>query len=116
MDIQNQIQALQTQANQIRAKEFDSTIREIHEKMRAFGITIKDLQSFKIGGVSRSKLKAVQESQKKAAKPQKQNRKAVAIKYRGPNGETWTGRGLTPKWLAALVSQGLARESFTVNA
>src|SRR3977135_4521856 len=30
----------------------------------------------------------------------------VAPKYRGPNGETWAGRGATPKWLAALVKQG----------
>jgi DNA-binding protein H-NS len=26
----------------------------------------------------------------------------VAPKYRGPNGETWAGRGAMPKWLAAL--------------
>lgn len=28
-------------------------------------------------------------------------RKAAA-KYRGPNGETWAGRGLKPRWLTAL--------------
>ena len=26
----------------------------------------------------------------------------VPPKYRGPGGETWAGRGATPRWLAAL--------------
>lgn len=29
-------------------------------------------------------------------------RRPVAIKYRGPAGETWTGRGLEPRWLKGL--------------
>jgi DNA-binding protein H-NS len=29
----------------------------------------------------------------------------VAPKYRGPNGETWTGRGRAPLWLTALESR-----------
>src|SRR5215217_3282169 len=28
--------------------------------------------------------------------------KMVQPKYRGPNGETWSGRGIPPKWLTAL--------------
>ena len=32
----------------------------------------------------------------------------VAPKYRGPGGETWAGRGVTPRWLKALIKQGLA--------
>lgn len=38
------------------------------------------------------------------------------IKYRGPNGETWTGRGLRPRWLAVLVEGGAALESLEVAA
>jgi DNA-binding protein H-NS len=38
----------------------------------------------------------------------------VAIKYRGPQGETWTGRGLAPRWLTALESKGKKREKFLV--
>lgn len=33
-------------------------------------------------------------------------------KYLGPNGETWSGRGLMPKWLSALVKQGYEKEAF----
>lgn len=38
----------------------------------------------------------------------------VAPKYRGPNGETWTGRGRQPKWLAALIAEGHALEEFLI--
>ena len=40
---------------------------------------------------------------------------AVAAKYRGPNGETWSGRGQAPKWLAALVAQGRKRDEFLIS-
>ena len=36
--------------------------------------------------------------------------------YRGPNGETWTGKGLPPKWLSALEAAGHSRESFRIKA
>jgi DNA-binding protein H-NS len=38
----------------------------------------------------------------------------VAPKYRGPNGETWAGRGATPKWLVALVKEGHKPEEFLI--
>ena len=36
------------------------------------------------------------------------------IKYRGPNGEAWSGRGLAPRWLSALEQKGKKRDSFLV--
>ena len=36
--------------------------------------------------------------------------------YRGPKGETWTNKGLVPKWLKALEDAGHKRESFRVKA
>lgn len=35
--------------------------------------------------------------------------------YRGPNGETWTNKGLAPKWLTALEAAGHERESFKIK-
>lgn len=40
--------------------------------------------------------------------------KPAVIKYRGPNGEAWSGRGSTPRWLMALENQGKARTEFLV--
>jgi DNA-binding protein H-NS len=42
-------------------------------------------------------------------------RSAVAAKYRGPNGETWAGRGMRPRWLTALVNSGHRIEEFAVE-
>lgn len=38
----------------------------------------------------------------------------IAVKYRGPNGEEWTGKGKTPRWLVALEGEGRARDQFAV--
>ena len=38
-----------------------------------------------------------------------------AAKYRGPNGEEWSGRGRTPKWLAVLEAEGRGREEFLIQ-
>jgi DNA-binding protein H-NS len=38
----------------------------------------------------------------------------IAPKYRGPGGETWAGRGATPRWLAALLKEGHSIEKFAI--
>ena len=98
IDIQNQIAALQKQAEEIKAQEFNKTVADIKAQMAAFGITVADLQ----GGKSRPAKTAT-----KSANP-------APAKYRGPNGETWSGRGLMPRWLAALVAQGQSKEAFAI--
>jgi len=111
IEIQGQIEKLQKQAQDIRSKEFANTVQDILAKMQAFGITVKDLQTAKPGKPGRAKGKVA------SAKPAKAPKKAgavVAAKFRGPNGETWSGRGLTPKWLAALVAQGRTKEEFAI--
>ena len=40
----------------------------------------------------------------------------VAPRFRGPEGETWSGRGLRPKWLTALMAQGRKLEEFAIDA
>jgi DNA-binding protein H-NS len=38
----------------------------------------------------------------------------LPVKYRGPNGETWSGRGRLPKWLHVAEAEGRNREDFKV--
>ena len=38
----------------------------------------------------------------------------VAAKYRGPDGETWAGRGRKPKWLAEAINRGKKAEDFLI--
>lgn len=117
IEIQSQIEKLQKQAQDIRSKEFSSTVQDILAKMQAFGITVKDLQTSKpakAGKGARGKAKTGADKPAKAAKAPKKSGVAVAAKFRGPNGETWSGRGLTPKWLAALVAQGRTKAEFAI--
>jgi DNA-binding protein H-NS len=39
----------------------------------------------------------------------------VPPKYRGPNGETWAGRGAQPRWLSAAVKEGKGLEDFLID-
>jgi DNA-binding protein H-NS len=39
----------------------------------------------------------------------------VPVKYRSPDGETWSGRGHTPIWLRTLEEEGHTREEFRVT-
>ena len=116
IDIQSQIEKLQKQANEIKTREFDKTVQDILAKMQAFGITVKDLQAPK-GRGAKGKAKATKTSAApKVAIAKKKSASPVLAKYRGPNGETWSGRGLMPKWMSALVAQGKIKEDFAIQA
>lgn len=127
MDIQTQIEKLQKQAAEIKSREFEKTVKQIIAMMEAFGITLQDLQQG--AGKPRKTRGAAKPVSRKSptAKPAKKgvvkkaarkssNQKGVkvAAKYRGPNGETWSGRGLMPRWLAAQVAAGKTKENFAV--
>ncbi len=38
----------------------------------------------------------------------------VPAKYRGPRGETWSGRGLRPRWLTAAIKEGKKPDDFLI--
>ena len=96
-ELLKQIESLTQQAEAVRKAELDKVIAEIREKMDKYGLTVADL-----GG-------------RKASGSGKKGNQKVAAKYRNSaTGETWSGRGRTPKWLAEAEAQGKKRESFAV--
>lgn len=117
IEIQTQIQRLQKQAEEIKGREFDATVLDILSKMAAFGITVKDLQASS-SSKGRRRLATKTKTAAKVKVAGTKNKKSgmpVAAKYKGPNGEVWSGRGLMPRWMAALVAQGQAKESFAIQ-
>ena len=97
IDIQQQIAELEAQAQQIKASQFNEKLAMVKETMTTYGITIEHLQNqFGKAGKAKSKTPA-------------------PAKYTGPNGESWTGRGLMPRWLTALVDEGHAKEEYLIN-
>jgi len=115
LDIQMQIEKLQKQASEIKDREFDKTVQDIRDKMKAFGITAKDLQVAPAGRKGRGKALAKPKTKTKVAGTKRKVAGAVvAAKFRGPNGESWSGRGLTPRWLSALLAQGKTKQDFAI--
>lgn len=112
VEIQSQIEKLQKQASQIKAKEFDKTVVEIRQKMEAFGITVKDLQPAKSGKTAA--VPTVKKRTGAASGAKKGSTTPVAAKYRGAEGQTWSGRGLTPRWMTTLIEQGKKKEDFLI--
>ncbi len=84
-ELQSQIERLQKEAEQARKTELANTIADIQAKMKEYGISPEDL-----GFVG-----------KRGNKPVKTVRRSVPPKYRNnATGETWSGRGKPPKWMA----------------
>ena len=46
---------------------------------------------------------------------QRKSKQDVKVKYRSPDGETWSGRGHAPLWLRQLELQGHNREEYAVS-
>ena len=75
-------------------------VNKVRTLMAEFGLTAADIA----GKASTPRLAG-------AAKPVSK----VAPKYRNAaSGETWTGRGLQPKWLKAALAGGAKLEEFTI--
>ena len=39
----------------------------------------------------------------------------IAPKYRGPNGQTWAGRGMMPQWMREQIKAGRKPEHFAIG-
>jgi len=114
IDIQTQIEKLQKQATEIRSREFEVTLRDIRSKMHAFGITLNDLRDDKRKLHGTKKSKSVTSAVQVEKKLKRQSTVKVAPKFKGPGGEVWSGRGLVPRWLAALIAQGRTKDEFAI--
>ncbi len=114
IELQSQIEKLQKQAAELKAKEFNSTVADIKAKMQAFGITVKDLTDKRSKGAKGAKTAKAAKSGTDKTRKSKVAGKPVAAKFKGPNGESWSGRGLQPKWLSALIAQGRNKTDFAV--
>ena len=93
--------ALAKQIEQAQREARSGAVAKVRELMALHGLTVDD-----IGGKPCSA---------PAAEKQEKERKPAAIKYRDPDtGDTWTGRGLKPKWLTAKEAAGIAIENFKI--
>lgn len=95
-----ELQSLSAKANNlIQAKE-DKEIQAVYDQMVALAANVgKTLSEMAVWGGNKSR-----------------KRKAVPQKYRDPENEanTWTGRGMKPKWVLAKLEAGRKLEEFLI--
>jgi len=101
-DILKQIDQLTKEAEKLRQTEIAAAIADIKAKMAQHGIRVSDIVGKEPG--TRSVGKRVSTGSKKK----------VAPKYRGGNGELWTGRGRRPAWVEAELSSGKSMEDLAI--
>ena len=86
---------------------------EIEQRTAELGIALSDLFSTPERQVPAEQ--AAGKNGRRARKPRDDTRAKRAAKYRGPNGEEWSGRGRMLNWLAALEAEGQGREEFLIE-
>ncbi len=90
---------LEKQIAEMQRNERADAIAQIRSLMTQYGLSVADIAT-KVGGPKISGPKA-------GAK--------VAAKYRNPaTGDTWSGRGLKPKWLQSALAAGRSPADFAI--
>lgn len=89
--------ALEQQILEVQREERAQAIAQVRALMSQYGLTLADIGA------------------RASAAPRKAGGTTVAPKFRHPaTGETWSGRGLQPKWLKAALAGGAQLDDFRV--
>lgn len=95
---EEQLAQLKKQAEDFRNQERAGVIDELRQKIAEYGLTASDLKLSERG------------AKKRGPKPA-----GAAPKYRGPDGETWSGgRGRKPGWVTKALAEGKSLSDFEI--
>jgi DNA-binding protein H-NS len=99
LELKAKAEKLLAEAEELRIVEINEVVADIKEKIEAYGLTAQDLG---FGGSTRKTRAPVA--------------KKTAVRYRGPNGETWSGgRGRKPRWVTEALAKGKKLEDFEIK-
>jgi DNA-binding protein H-NS len=99
--VREQIAKLEQQAEALRRQELKTVIAQVREVIAQYGLTASDL------GLAGGRVAA------RAGKARRVRAGVGVAKYRDPKtGQTWTGRGRPPAWIAAAKD----RDAFLIDA
>jgi DNA-binding protein H-NS len=88
--------ALEKQIAEVQREQRAQAIQKVKAMMAEYGLSLSDIGSKSVAG------------------PKKAGGK-VAAKYRNAaTGDSWSGRGLKPKWLTAALAAGRSLSEFAV--
>jgi DNA-binding protein H-NS len=96
-DLIAQKESLEREIERTRQQERGDAVAKVRALMEEHGLTLADL------------------SNRNSPKPRPGKGNKVAAKYRNTaTGETWSGRGLQPKWLKAALGAGHKLSEFAL--
>ena len=105
-ELKQQAEKLMAEAERMREQEIADAIADIKSKIDLYGLTAADLGLARNTGAPGGP---------RNQRPAKSAGKSP-IKYRGPNGETWSGgRGRKPQWVVQALKDGRNLEEFAVG-
>jgi DNA-binding protein H-NS len=102
--LMKQLEALKKKESAVKSKKQEKALAQIVKLAKENAISAKDIEaamgSTKAKKATKAKAVGAKKSTLKGAK--------VAPKYRNPSNheQTWSGRGVTPKWVAELKTEG----------
>ncbi len=100
-DLLAQKAALEKQIADFQKEQRGDAIGKVKAMMAEYGLTLADIGSAKPAAAP--------------VVPKKPAGKKVAAKYRNPaTGDTWSGRGLKPKWMTAALAAGKSISDFAL--
>ncbi|GMV01817.1 MAG: H-NS histone family protein [Burkholderiaceae bacterium] len=111
--LRKQIEKLEAQARRLESaaeQKKKQAVAQVVALMKKLGVSLEDM-----AGARPRRARAAKGAAKKRGAKKSAAKKPVAAKFRnGKTGETWSGRGRTPRWLAALEAQGKSRDDYRV--
>lgn len=104
LELKAQAEKLLAEAEALRQQELNTAINEIKARIAELGLSAADLG-----------FAAAPKGSRGTPGRATSVRAAPAVKYRGPNGETWSGgRGRKPGWIVELLAAGKNIEDYAV--
>lgn len=98
LELKAKAEKLLIEAEELRVVEINEVVADIKEKMALYGLTAQDLG---LAGTKKTRVPAA---------------KKTTARYRGPNGQTWSGgRGRKPKWVTDALAKGKKLEDFAID-
>lgn len=96
LELKAKAESILKQAEELRKEEKQEVVKSIRAQIREYGITASELG-----------FTGVRAASKKVREP-------AEVRYHDGKGNTWTGRGRMPTWLALEIEAGRDREEFAV--
>jgi DNA-binding protein H-NS len=116
-----EIQRLQKQVDAVKASEVAGVVARIKEAIEHYGLTPEQLFGGRKPGrqknVTQASLPLLAKGRAAKSKSRTTDRGTkLPAKFSDGKGNSWSGRGSTPRWLADAIAGGRAREDFAVKS